>query len=280
MTTSFNINGQLMSFDQAKIMGVLNQTPDSFYNRGRNSSFDEALDLAERMVAEGVDILDIGGQSSRPGSKRVGVTEEIDRVVPVIEVLHNRFPEIPISVDTYFAAVAKEAVKAGALIVNDISAGLMDEQMLPTISELKVSYIMMHMQGTPENMQTNPHYEDVVLEIFDFLKDRLILAQALGIKDVAIDLGFGFGKTLEQNYVLLRNLEVFEMLKVPILVGISRKSMIYKHLGIDPDDALNGTTALHMLALERGANILRVHDVKEAVQAKKIYEIFMQAKKN
>ncbi|HRP88627.1 MAG TPA: dihydropteroate synthase [Edaphocola sp.] len=277
MIPSFNLQGTLMNFESPKVMGILNITPDSFYNKGRNSSFTEAIHLADRMIKEGADILDIGGQSSRPGSERVGAEEEINRVCPIIEAIHQRFPKTPISIDTYYAKVAKKAVAAGAVIVNDISAGLMDEKMLPTISKLEVSYIMMHMQGTPENMQKNPKYDDVVVEVFDFLKDRILAAKSLGIKDIAIDLGFGFGKTLEQNYILLRTLKAFQMLNAPILVGVSRKSMIYRHLGIDPDDALNGTTAVHILALEQGAQILRVHDVKEAKEAIQIYELYKKA---
>src|SRR5690606_32695520 len=222
-------------------------------------------------------IIDIGGQSTRPGAKVVGAAGEIKRVVPVIEALIKRFPEMIISVDTYYAAVAKASVEAGALIINDISAGLLDEKMLPTISMLGVSYILMHMQGTPQIMQQNPQYGDVVVEVFDFLNQRVQLAREMGIKDIVIDLGFGFGKTISQNYSLLKHLRAFEMLQCPMLVGVSRKSMIYKALGIGPEDALNGTSILHAWALQAGAHLLRVHDVKAAVEAVQLYKMWYSA---
>lgn len=277
MNFSLNLSGRLLDLSEPRIMGILNITPDSFYTKGRDSDLDSALRLAEQMYADGASIIDIGGQSTRPGAKVVGAEEEIKRVVPVIEALIKRFPEMIISVDTYYAAVAKASVEAGALIINDISAGLLDEEMLPTISMLGVSYILMHMQGTPQIMQQNPQYGDVVVEVFDFLNQRVQLAREMGIKDIVIDLGFGFGKTIIQNYSLLKHLRAFEMLQCPMLVGVSRKSMIYKALGIGPEDALNGTSILHAWALQAGAHLLRVHDVKAAVEAVQLYKMWYTA---
>ncbi|HLU17292.1 MAG TPA: dihydropteroate synthase [Edaphocola sp.] len=277
MNFSLNLSGRLLDLSEPRIMGILNITPDSFYTKGRDSDLDSALRLAEQMYADGASIIDIGGQSTRPGAKVVGAEEEIKRVVPVIEALIKRFPEMIISVDTYYAAVAKASVEAGALIINDISAGLLDEKMLPTISMLGVSYILMHMQGTPQIMQQNPQYGDVVVEVFDFLNQRVQLAREMGIKDIVIDLGFGFGKTISQNYSLLKHLRAFEMLQCPMLVGVSRKSMIYKALGIGPEDALNGTSILHAWALQAGAHLLRVHDVKAAVEAVQLYKMWYSA---
>lgn len=267
MVRSVSLGGKLLSFDTPKIMGIVNLTPDSFYTKGKQNSVEGALQIAEQMLNEGADILDLGGQSSRPGAEMVGAQEEIRRVVPALEAIKNRFPNAIISVDTFHSEVARAAVQAGALLVNDISAGILDKRMLQTISDLKVSYCIMHMQKRPENMQQNPLYDDVVLSVFNFLKERVAAASELGIKDLIVDLGFGFGKTVEQNYSLLKHLTFFELLEKPILVGVSRKSMIYKVLGIDAEEALNGTTALHIMSLERGANILRVHDVKEAKEA-------------
>lgn len=277
MNFSLNLSGRLLDLSEPRIMGILNITPDSFYTKGRDSDLDSALRLAEQMYADGASIIDIGGQSTRPGAKVVGAEEEIKRVVPVIEALIKRFPEMIISVDTYYAAVAKASVEAGALIINDISAGLLDEKMLPTISMLGVSYILMHMQGTPQIMQQNPQYGDVVVEVFDFLNQRVQLAREMGINDIVIDLGFGFGKTISQNYSLLKHLRAFEMLQCPMLVGVSRKSMIYKALGIGPEDALNGTSILHAWALQAGAHLLRVHDVKAAVEAVQLYKMWYSA---
>jgi dihydropteroate synthase len=272
MVTSINAKGHLLTFDSPKVMGIINLTPDSFYTKGAHFSIDGALRIAEQMMQEGASILDLGGQSTRPGAEALSAEEELKRVVPAIEAIAKRLPEAIISVDTYQSAVAREAVCAGASIVNDISAGMMDEKMFQTISEMQVSYILMHMQGTPQNMQQNPQYKNIVVEVLDYLIQRIQLAKAAGIKDIIVDLGFGFGKTVAQNYQLLKSIREFEMLACPMLVGISRKSMIYKVLGIEPDDALNGTTSVHMIALQQGANILRVHDVKAAIEAIKIFE--------
>lgn len=252
------------------VMGIINTTPDSFFGASRATTVDEALRLAEHMLAEGAAILDIGGQSSRPGSRSGDEGEELKRVVPVIAAVHQRFPEAWISVDSWRSAVAREAVGAGACMVNDIGAGLLDPTMLKTVAELGVPYIAMHMQGTPATMQADPQYTDVAAEVTFFLSQRLNAGRAAGIADVIIDPGFGFGKTTEQNYTLLRELLRLKALGVPILVGLSRKRMINEVLGTKPEDALNGTTALNTIALLNGASILRVHDVKEAVQCVKL----------
>lgn len=277
MIPSLNLGGSLLNFDSPKIMGIVNLTPDSFYTKGSNNSVTGALFLAEKMLVEGAHVLDLGGQSSRPGAALTGPETEIQRVVPAIEAIMKRFPEAHVSVDTFHAAVAKAAVEAGAQLVNDISAGLMDEKMLQTVSDLKVSYILMHMKGTPETMQDNPVYKDIVAEVFDFLTQRVQVARSHGIHDLMLDPGFGFGKTTDQNYSLLRHLKSFELLQLPLLAGLSRKSMIYKVLDAEAGAALNGTTALHMLALSNGAHMLRVHDVKEAVEAVRLYSRYQQA---
>ncbi|MBL7706304.1 MAG: dihydropteroate synthase [Taibaiella sp.] len=277
MIPSLNLGGTLLDFDSPKIMGIVNLTPDSFYTKGINNSVTGALFLAEKMLAEGAHVLDLGGQSSRPGAALTGPETEIQRVVPAIEAIIKRFPGALVSVDTFHAPVAKAAVEAGACIVNDISAGIMDEKMFQTVSDLKVSYILMHMKGTPKTMQQNPVYEDIVAEVFDFLNQRVQEARTYGINELMLDPGFGFGKTIEQNYSLLRHLKSFEMLQLPLLAGVSRKSMIYKVLEAGPEEALNGTTALHMLALNNGAHMLRVHDVKEAAEAVRLFKCYQQA---
>ncbi len=277
MTPSLNLGGTLLNFDSPKIMGIVNLTPDSFYTKGINNSVTGALFLAEKMLTEGAHVLDLGGQSSRPGAALTGPETEIQRVVPAIEAIIKRFPEALVSVDTFHAPVAKAAVEAGAQIVNDISAGLMDEKMFQTVSDLKVSYILMHMKGTPKTMQQNPVYEDIVPEVFDFLNQRVQVARTHGIKELMLDPGFGFGKTIAQNYSLLKHLKSFEMLQLPLLAGVSRKSMIYKVLETEAEQALNGTTALHMLALNNGAHMLRVHDVKEAAEAVRLFNCYQQA---
>jgi len=277
MIPSLNLAGKLLHFDTPKIMGIVNLTPDSFYTKGINNSVEGALFLAGKMLEEGAHVLDLGGQSSRPGAPLTGPDTEIQRVVPAIEAIVKRFPEAYLSVDTFHAPVAKAAVEAGAHIVNDISAGLMDEKMFQTVSDLKVSYIMMHMKGTPETMQQNPVYEAIVTEVFDFLNQRVQLARQHGIYDLMLDPGFGFGKTVDQNYSLLKHLNSFAILDLPVLAGLSRKSMIYKVLESEAEEALNGTTALHMLALNNGAHMLRVHDVKAAAEAISLFERYRQA---
>lgn len=247
------------------VMGILNATPDSFHAESR-VDVDGALRLAERMLGEGATILDIGGASSRPGSAQVAEAEELQRVLPVVDALHARFPEALLSIDTWRARVAKAAVESGAGLVNDIGAGMLDEAMLDTVARLRVPFIAMHMQGTPATMQQAPHYSDVASEVTHFLSERLNACRAAGVADVILDSGFGFGKTTEHNYTLLRELQRIVTLGAPVLVGLSRKRMINEALGIRSGDALNGTTVLNTIALLNGASILRVHDVKEAVE--------------
>jgi len=251
-------------------MGILNTTNDSFFDGGKYHTIDEALHRVDTMLKEGADMIDVGGQSSRPGAEMIGLEEEIQRTVPFIEAIHKRFPDNIISIDTFQSEVARKSVWAGASIINDISAGEDDDKMLKTVAELQVPYIAMHKQGKPVNMQLNPQYVDVSGEIYDYLKQKTELYQSMGISDVILDPGFGFGKTVEHNYKLMKDLSVFHRLNCPILVGVSRKSMICKLLRVDPKDALNGSTVLHTVALLQGAHILRVHDVKEAVEAVKI----------
>jgi dihydropteroate synthase len=247
-------------------MGILNATPDSFYNKGRESDLDSLLPNAERMLKEGAAILDIGGASTKPGSELIDADEELNRIIPVITAIHKRFPNAWLSIDTYNARTAKAAIEAGASMVNDVSSGKIDADMINTVASLNVPYIAMHMQGTPATMQQKPQYNNVTLEILDDLRTTCNTCSTVGITDIIIDPGFGFGKTLEHNYELLRNMHTLRMLGKPILAGLSRKGMIWKALNSSPEEALNGTIALNMVALQQGANILRVHDVKEAVQ--------------
>lgn len=268
---SMNSGGRLLAAEGPLVMGILNLTPDSFHAESRVPDPDAMLDLAGRMLAEGADILDLGGQSTRPGSPRLSADEEAARVVPAISAFRAAHPEAWISIDTYHASVARQAVEAGADIVNDVSAGNMDKDMIPTVASLKVPYIAMHMQGEPTTMQDDPRYSNVVTEVLDFLIVKRSECLAAGIKDLIFDPGFGFGKTVEHNFSLLRNLSAFKSLGHPLLVGLSRKSMVTRTLGVSPADALNGTTALNMAALINGADILRVHDVKEAKQVVQLY---------
>ncbi len=271
---TINCAGNLLDLKSPKIMGILNITPDSFYAHSRvNSS--TALQQATEMINQGAHLLDIGGQSSRPGAQPVGQQQEIDRVVPVIQQLAAHFPHIILSVDTYNAAVAQAAVQAGAHIVNDISAGELDSQMLPTVAKLQVPYIAMHMQGRPSTMQHKPTYSNVSLEVMQYLQQRVQAARTAGITDIILDPGFGFGKTIQHNYMLLAQLASLKILDLPILVGLSRKSMIYKSLQIEPEQALNGTTFLHAIALQHGASILRVHDVAAAAQCLKLHQLLL-----
>jgi dihydropteroate synthase len=274
---TINCRGRLVALDRPQVMGIINVTPDSFYQGHLADGPYGILAMARQMVAAGATFLDIGGQSTRPGSERIATEEEIARVLPVIELLHRELPETVISIDTYHAAVVQAAVGAGATMVNDISGGLMDTVMLPTVAALKVPYICMHMQGRPETMQQNPAYGDVVTEVLDYFIERLAACRQAGILDVLADPGFGFGKTPAHNFALLKNLSAFNILQCPLLVGLSRKSMICKTLGVKPADAINGTTALHVLALQNGAQILRVHDVKEAVEVVKLWGAYENA---
>ena len=268
---TLNCKGQLLTISEPIVMGILNVTPDSFYESSRLNNDDTLLKKAEQMIKDGASILDIGGQSTRPGSERVSAEEELKRVIPAIETIHKNFPEQVLSVDTFYSQVAKEAVAAGASIVNDISAGTIDDDLLLIVAELKVPYVLMHMQGHPQTMQQNPQYKNVTLEVFDFLSFKIKELHNLGIHDLIIDPGFGFGKTIEHNFQLLRELSFFSELKKPLLVGLSRKATVYKTLQITADKALNGTTVLHTMALLNGATILRVHDVKEAREAVQLY---------
>ncbi|WP_406825350.1 dihydropteroate synthase [Pedobacter sp. KACC 23697] len=269
---SLNIKGTLIDLSAPKVMGILNITPDSFYSNSRTKTIDEALTKAAQFLNEGATFIDVGGYSSRPGAQDISTSEETDRLVPVVESLVKAFPEAVISIDTFRAKVACETIKAGAHIINDISAGDMDEQMFETVAKLQVPYMMMHMQGTPQNMQQNPVYKNVLLEVIDYLAKKVTALKALHVHDVIIDPGFGFGKTIEHNYELLRQMEAFKIFKLPILVGFSRKGMIYKTLGTTAAEALNGTSVLNTIALQKGAGILRVHDVKEAVECVRLVE--------
>lgn len=267
-----NCKGKLIDLTTPKVMGILNCTPDSFFDGGRYKNENELLQQAERMLTEGADFIDIGAYSSKPNADFVTEDEELQRIVPVVEMVLKHFPETQISIDTFRAKVAKETIGAGAAIVNDISAGMLDEAMLATVGQLKVPYIMMHMRGTPQTMVKLTQYDDVVKEMLYYFSQRINAARAAGINDIVVDPGFGFAKTLEQNYEVLNKLELFKMTGLPLLVGVSRKSMIYKLLGTTPQESLNGTTALNTIALTKGAKILRVHDVKEAVETVRIYQ--------
>jgi dihydropteroate synthase len=269
---TLNCKGSLLVIDKPLVMAIINTTPDSLYSR--HERIDEVLQQAEQMLDNGAAILDIGGQSTRPGSKKINTDEESRRVISPIEAVHKNFPGAIISVDTYYSKVAAEAIAAGASIVNDISAGSMDDEMVSTVASLQVPYVCMHMQGTPQNMQENPQYENVTKEILDFFIHKVNALHKAGIPDIIIDPGFGFGKNITHNFELLKNLSLFKMTDCPILLGVSRKSTIYKTLGITVDEALNGTTVLNTIGLMNGANILRVHDVKEAIQTIKLFETY------
>ena len=263
---TINCLGQLIDLTTPRVMGILNVTPDSFYDGGKHTDKTSILGQVEQMLTQGATFIDVGGYSSRPGASHVTETEELDRVLPVIEAITQHFPEALISVDTFRSEVARTAVESGAAMINDISAGEMDATMFETIARLNVPYIAMHMQGTPQHMQDAPTYSHVVHEVRSYLSEKIARARSLKIKDIMVDVGFGFGKTLTHNYELLKHLSRFEALDAPILVGISRKSMIYKLLKTSPEHSLNGTTALNTVALLKGAHILRVHDVKEAIE--------------
>ncbi len=270
---TLNCAGRLISLDHPQVMGILNVTPDSFYDGGKYLTMDAALGRVEQMLEEGAAIIDVGGMSTRPGAKPVPIEEERSRVIPVIAAIHKRFPELVLSVDTVRAEIAREAAQAGAGIINDISAGSMDEAMFETVAELDLPYVLMHMQGLPENMQKAPAYQDVRLEIFDFFIEKLGELRALGLKDIVLDPGFGFGKKMDHNYHLLKDLHIFQQLGLPVLAGISRKSMTYKPLKIKAEESLFAVSALHMVALQQGASVLRVHDVKEASQVIRLFQM-------
>ncbi|HAN18099.1 MAG: dihydropteroate synthase [Bacteroidetes bacterium GWC2_33_15] len=265
---SIKCRGEIIDLSEPQIMGILNITPDSFYDGGRYKSADEIKNRVSEMIHEGCDILDIGAFSTRPGAENITENEERNRLTPVLELIKHQFPDLILSVDTFRSGIAKYVVENFNVdIINDISAGDLDSKMLDTIAELNVPYIMMHMKGTPETMQQNPEYKNVVKEVIGYFSKKVQQAKLMGISDVIIDPGFGFGKTIEHNYQLLKHLDDFRIFELPVLVGLSRKSMIYKTLDISPDESLNGTTVLNTLALVGGANIVRVHDIKAAREA-------------
>jgi dihydropteroate synthase len=275
---SINCRGRLLNFETPVVMGIINTTPDSFYSNSRKNQMDAILETVGQMLQEGAAILDIGGQSTRPGSERVAAAEELKRVLPAIEAIHATYPDAILSIDTFYAAVAEATIKAGAHIINDVSAGSIDNNLLPMVARLQVPYVLMHMQGDPQTMQINPTYTNVVLDVFDSLNRQLKELNTMGINDVIVDPGFGFGKTTSQNFQLLHELSYFHNLQRPLLVGLSRKGTIYKTLNITPEEALNGTTVLNTISLLNGAHILRVHDVKEAAQAIRLIEAFQKEK--
>jgi len=276
---TINCRGELIDLSFPKVMGIVNITPDSFYDGGKYTTEENMISRIDKMISEGCDIYDIGAYSSRPGAQNVSEDEELSRLTSALKVIRKKFPEIIISVDTFRSQIAKKVVQDFEVdIINDISAGEMDSKMFETIADLNVPYIMMHMQGTPENMQENPEYENIVKDIMMYFSKKLYELKLLGVNDVIIDPGFGFGKTLDHNYQLLKHLDDFKIFELPLLVGLSRKSMICKVLEVDPHDALNGTSVVNTLALMGGANILRVHDVKSAVETIKLHAKFNQAK--
>jgi dihydropteroate synthase len=267
---TINCFGKLIDLSSPKVMGILNITPNSFYDGGKFSNEISILNQVEKMGTEGATFIDIGAYSSKPSAEFVSEEEEIARLIPMIQLVLNHFPDVLISVDTFRANVAKAGIQSGACIINDISAGSLDDKMMQTVAQLQVPYVMMHMKGNPQTMQSLAHYENVTKEMLVYFSEKVSEARSFGINDLIIDPGFGFAKTLEQNFEVMNNLEVFQMLELPMLVGVSRKSMIYKTLETEPDFALNGTTVLNTIALQKGTNILRVHDVKEAMETIKL----------
>lgn len=270
-----NLKGKLFDLSTPKVMGILNVTPDSFYDGGRYDTVEKAIAQVSKMLEEGADIIDVGGLSTRPGSGEIDTDDELIRVIPVVEKIIQLYPDAILSVDTYRSKVAKEAIQAGASIVNDISGGTMDKMMYETVSSLRVPYILMHIQGTPQTMQNNPHYSHLLKEISLWFSEKIEILKQKGVHDIILDPGFGFGKTIEHNYLLLRHLSVFERaFNLPVLTGLSRKSMIQKITGHQSSELLSGTSALHWEALQQGSSILRVHDVKEAVQVIKLFTYY------
>ena len=268
--TVLNINGKILDLSTPKVIGILNITNDSFFDRGKYLTEEKILEKTKKMLKEGASIIDIGAQSSRPGADSINSDVEKNNLLSTISLLKQYFPEIIISIDTYRSDVAKSCIDIGAHIINDISAGELDKNMFNVVAKLNIPYIMMHMQGIPKNMQKNPNYLNLIDDVFNYFKKKLKILTSKGAKQIIIDPGFGFGKTIKHNYKLINNLNKFKSLNVPILIGVSRKSMIYKLLSSEPKNALNGTTALHVIGLLNGANMLRVHDVKEANECIKI----------
>lgn len=275
--TTLNCRGKLADLSVPVVMGILNVTPDSFFDGGRYVGLDNALQQAAAMLEEGAWCIDVGGMSSRPGAEILKPEAELSRVAPVIEAITKRFPDARISIDTVHGFVAKRALDCGATLINDISAGRIDPGILEVAADLKVPYVLMHMQGKPSDMQVNPLYQDVVTDILDFFITEVGRLREIGIGDILLDPGFGFGKTLEDNYRLLHNLHAFKITGLPLVAGISRKSMVYRPLGIGPEEALNGTTALHMVALQQGAKLLRAHDVRAAVEVIRLWQLLENA---
>jgi dihydropteroate synthase len=269
---TLNSKGKLIDLTSPAVMAIVNITPDSFYGNSRINNVDEALKATEKFIKEGAKFIDIGAYSSRPGAANVSEDEELQRLAPIVEAIAKEFPETFISIDTFRAKVAKESIYAGAHLINDISAGNLDELMFETVAKLQVPYIMMHMKGNPQNMQQDPTYENITLEILNYFTEKIAALKKLGVKDMIIDPGFGFAKTISHNYEVLQKLQSFSNFELPILVGFSRKSMITKVLNIKSADALNGTSILNTAALLKGATILRVHDVKEAMECIKLTE--------
>ena len=268
---TINCKGQLIDLITPKVMGILNVTPNSFFDGGKYKNESEMLSQVEKMLEEGATFVDIGAYSSKPSAEFVPEAEELQRIVPIVQLILKHFPETLISIDTFRSEVAKVCIENGAAIINDISAGNLDEKMLETIAKYNVPYIMMHLRGTPQTMQTMTHYENIVKEILFYFSERIAKARSIGINDLIIDPGFGFAKTLEQNYEVLQKMELFEMLELPLLAGFSRKSMIYKTLHSTAEEALNGTSVLNTISLTKGAKILRVHDVKEAMECVSLF---------
>ena len=268
---TINCNENLIDLSTPKVMGILNVTPDSFFDGGSYKKEADILNQVDKMLQQGATFIDVGAYSSRPGAKEVSQEEELKRIVPVIKSIRKTFPKVILSVDTFRSAVAKACIEEGAAMVNDISGGKLDENMFATVGKLKVPYIMMHMRGTPQNMQQNTTYNHLIQDIIYYFSEQIQAARSAGITDIILDPGFGFSKTLEQNFELLKKLELLKNIDLPLLTGISRKSMIYKTLDTDAKNALNGTTALNMVCLDKGARILRVHDVKEAMECVTLY---------
>lgn len=273
MKKTLNIAGKLLDLSTPQVMGILNVTPDSFFSGSRVMQVEDAYKKAKKMLSEGATILDLGGHSTRPGADAVSEEEELKRVLPVVEMIRKRFPEAIISIDTFRSLVARQAVEAGAHIINDIAGGNLDSQMFETVASLNVPYILMHSRGTPQTMKSLNHYDDLVTDVLRELQAKIYQLHQLGVKDIVADMGFGFAKNADQNYVLLRELKAFQPLNVPLLAGVSRKSMIWRKLDISPEQSLNGTTVLNTIALLNGAHILRVHDVKEAVEVVKLIQL-------
>ena len=269
---TINCKGQLIDLSTPKIMGILNVTPNSFYDGGKFTLNENGLSQVGKMLEEGATFIDIGAYSSKPNAEFVSEEEERSRILPVVKSILKQFPDALLSIDTFRSEIAAVCIENGAAIINDISAGNLDEKMMEVVAKYNVPYIMMHLRGTPQTMQSQTNYENIIKEIVFYFSEKVNKARSLGINDLIIDPGFGFAKTLEQNYEVLQNLELFQMLDLPLLAGISRKSMVYKPLGLTADEALNGTTVLNTIALSKGANILRVHDVKEALECVKLFE--------